>query len=186
MFWVVSVYYVVSKFDIATMGISLNKKCCRRELGSLLLLLVLELNPMTTWGSRLLHIEKPNSSSILDTSLNSFDVLSQGAVGDGQTDDSKVRLLTTHIGWLKLSFSITTLIIPIREGGLIVHVGNSEGDIKFSLRHEIGATKRSRKQCSPWHDLSWHHFPKVSVLITIYIQTIHTNVNFFYYLSFFP
>lgn len=80
------------------MGISLNKKCCRRELGSLLLLLlVLELNPMTTWGSRLLHIEKPNSSLILDSSLNSFDVLSQGAVGDGQTDDAKVRLLTTHI-----------------------------------------------------------------------------------------
>lgn len=80
------------------MGISLNKRCCRWELGSLLLLLVLGLNPMTTWGSRSSHIEKPYSSSIEDSSLDSFDVLSQGAVGDGQTDDSKVRLLPTHVG----------------------------------------------------------------------------------------
>lgn len=95
--WVVLVA-IVSNFDIATMGIPLNKKCCRWELRDLLVLLVLGLNPMTTWGSRLLHTEEPYSSSILDSSLNSFNVLSQGAVGDGQTDDSKVRLLTTHIG----------------------------------------------------------------------------------------
>lgn len=60
----------------------------------------------------------------------------------------------------------TTLIIPITERGLILHVENQQKWYQICLRYEISVIKRSRKHCSPQHDslndYSLHqHSPKV-------------------------